>query len=271
MNDSKQIERAYEVIIYQQNDSSSSWGTREANEQNAIRVVKGWLGPEFDFAMSSEYDSPFEVVLSNKVVSTLFTLYGRKAMTPVLTAQLWQGTAIPTFNFTLELETDSNPITDIKTPVMNLLRMVTPSVGDNGLLKSPGPSVDDLLSTVGDAFGSSVDAVINQFFGSDKDSSNIGKTSNSSDDVVTSKEQSSSMVNRMIGLNGEASRLRNQISISIGRYLYFPSVVITDVQTSFKNIIEAATGFPMSATVEVSFKPLFMPTQEDLTTMFGQS
>lgn len=268
-NESKQIERAYEVIIYQQNDASSAWGTRQANEQNAIRVVKGWLGPEFDFAMSSEYDSPFEVVLSNKFVSTLFTLYGRKAMTPVLTAQLWQGTSIPSFNFTLELETDSNPITDIKLPIMNLLRMVTPSVGEDGLLKSPGPSVDDLLSTVGAAFGSSVDAVINTVTGSD--SSQVGKTSNSSEAVITSKEQATSMTNKMIGLNGESSMLRNQISISIGRYLYFPSVVITDVETSFKNMIEAATGFPLSATVQVTFKPLFMPTQEDLATMFGQS
>lgn len=268
-DESKQIERAYEVIIYQQNDTSSAWGTRQANEQNAVRVVKGWLGPEFDFEMSSEYDSPFEIVLSNKAVSTLFTLYGRKAMTPVLTAQLWQGSAIPSFSFTLELETDSNPITDIKLPIMNLLRMVTPSVGEDGLLKSPGPSVDDLLSIVGAAFGSSVDAVINTITGSDN--SQIGKTSNSSEAVVTSKEQSSSMTNKMIGLNGESSMLRNQISISIGRYLYFPSVVITDVQTSFKNMIEAATGFPLSATVQVSFKPLFMPTQEDLATMFGQS
>ena len=76
------------------------------------------------------------------------------------------------------------------------------------------------------------------------------------------------MVNQLIGVGGVSS-IRNQIAMSIGRYLYFPSIVITNVNCNFLHQIELGTGFPMSVTVDLSFKPMFLPTQQDLDTMFG--
>jgi hypothetical protein len=64
------------------------------------------------------------------------------------------------------------------------------------------------------------------------------------------------------------SIIKNKISIAIGNYLYFDSVVVTRVSQTFASNFDAATGLPHHVRVTVAFKPLFMLAQEDLDTLF---
>jgi len=59
----------------------------------------------------------------------------------------------------------------------------------------------------------------------------------------------------------------DRISIKIGNYMYFNSVVVTNVQTTFESQFDV-NGLPHYARVAVRFKPLFMITQADLTKIF---
>ncbi len=59
----------------------------------------------------------------------------------------------------------------------------------------------------------------------------------------------------------------NNISLYIGNFLFFPSVVITDVSQAY-NVLIAPDGSPSRATVNVSFRTFYIPTQGDLDQMF---
>lgn len=62
--------------------------------------------------------------------------------------------------------------------------------------------------------------------------------------------------------------IEDRISIKIGNYMFFNSVVVTNVQTTFESQFDV-NGLPHYARVAVRFKPLFMVTQNDLTKIFS--
>lgn len=61
--------------------------------------------------------------------------------------------------------------------------------------------------------------------------------------------------------------IEGNISLYIGSFLYFPSVVITDVSQTY-NVQITPDGNPARAQVNVSFKTFVIPTQDDLDMMF---
>jgi hypothetical protein len=62
----------------------------------------------------------------------------------------------------------------------------------------------------------------------------------------------------------------NNISLYIGRYLYFPSVVITDVNVTSQTLFDAI-GNPMRVELALTFKTFYIPTQRDLEVMYPTS
>jgi len=71
-----------------------------------------------------------------------------------------------------------------------------------------------------------------------------------------------------VGLSRQIiNAIDNNISIYIGNFLFFPSVVITDVSQAY-NVLIAPDGSPSRATVNVSFRTFYIPTQNDLDEMF---
>ncbi len=62
----------------------------------------------------------------------------------------------------------------------------------------------------------------------------------------------------------------NNISLYIGQFLFFPSVVITDVSQAY-NVLIAPDRNPSRATVNVTFRTFYIPTQRDLDVMFPLS
>jgi len=61
--------------------------------------------------------------------------------------------------------------------------------------------------------------------------------------------------------------LTNLISLQIGNFMYFPSVVITSVSQQYDVRLDGR-GRPIKATVSVGFRTFFTPTQDDVEKMY---
>lgn len=266
----------YEVIIYQQK-SNQNWGTQTAAAQNSQKVIKAWLPEEFTYQMTSNYESPFQQVLGNPVVGSVAGLMGKKLMSPVMTAQMWTGSETPELSLELQFETEDDPIRDVKQPILDLLDMVTPTVDSIGMLNSPGPSIlpsqslanlfDTVKSLAGGVWGTAKGTVEASTVDTAKQFTQ-GQLIDSSKTLISNRH---AMVAQTYTGTGDGNRtlIGNQISMAIGRYLFFPSIVITSVSTNILHLIEQNSGFPMSANVTLEFKPMFLPIQYDNHLMFG--
>jgi hypothetical protein len=61
----------------------------------------------------------------------------------------------------------------------------------------------------------------------------------------------------------------NNISIRIGRYLYFKSVVIVSAPiNSIMSFLDGTTGWPNQITINLTFRPTFALAAEDLSEVF---
>ena len=58
-----------------------------------------------------------------------------------------------------------------------------------------------------------------------------------------------------------------KISIKLGNYAFFDCVVITKVQQTYSSLLDSQ-GKPTHVVVELSFKPMFITTQDDLNNIF---
>jgi hypothetical protein len=61
--------------------------------------------------------------------------------------------------------------------------------------------------------------------------------------------------------------VRNPISIQIGKFLRFPSVVIENISQTYNTVFDSR-GLPVRASVEITFKTFVTPTSEDIEKMF---
>lgn len=68
--------------------------------------------------------------------------------------------------------------------------------------------------------------------------------------------------------NTGSSIVKRPISMRLGRYLFFPSIVITNVAWTFTHAMDINWGFPLHIKVSMQFKPLIVPTIEHYATMF---
>lgn len=296
-SDSKTAETiplAYAVVIYQQTSQAGQWGDRATQAQNGALMFTGWLSESFSYNAGAQYDSPFQTVVGSGL-APLLSLGGVKVMPPVLTGQIWSGSETPELSIAVELTADTDPLLEIRDPVVNLLKLVTPRLGNGGAsMLSPGPYLDP--NKVWDQLRK-VFPIVNELAPSQSTSSGEG-TQAATEQKTGTVNQRAAAKNKPASKQGEAldtseregstpsddavskavasadqrirNSLTNQISVSIGQYIYFPSVVITNVECEFHNQI-GPSGWPMQATVSITFKPMFLPTQPDLATMFGTS
>lgn len=68
--------------------------------------------------------------------------------------------------------------------------------------------------------------------------------------------------------NAVRDSLDGQISLSIGRFQWFPSVVVTSIDPEFK-MLTTEDGTPSQVQVNVSFSTMFVPTSKDINDMVG--
>jgi hypothetical protein len=237
-------------------------------------IVEAPMPESFKFDTQSAYAPMLPQGVTSGSVATAMAAFGVRLAVPALTAQLWQGSSEINLNLSLEFHTESDPVADVQTPILNLNRLVMPSINSStGLLQSPGPSLNfNQLTTIAKNAGTSLANTASNITGIGKaapQSSSMNNTSTSTNSGVGTAVNQSSTQNPQLGTSQYwKTQIANQISIRIGRYMFFDSVVITDVQQTFMSNIDAITGLPHHATVDITFRPLFMLTVEDLASVF---
>jgi hypothetical protein len=256
--------------------------TIQQNSNPAI-VIEAPIPDSFAFDVGATYEQMLpQGFTNNTIVNTAAALTGTRLAVQALTAQLWAGNTDSELSMELEFHTETDPYYDVRTPIVNLLKLTMPTIDTkSGFLGSPGPQIDfskagtifsDSASNVGSAVGSIVGeaaSIIQSVFGTTPKSSTMN---DSSSQVVDGTNNATAKALQQNPNMGTAkywnTMIKNKISISIGNYLYFDSVVITRVSQTFASNFDAQTGLPHNVRVAVAFKPLFMLAQEDLDTLF---
>jgi hypothetical protein len=236
-------------------------------------IVQAPLPETFAFDSNASYAQSLPQGPTSGAVAQVASAFGIRLAVPAMTAQLWQGASETTLTLALEFHTESDPVADVQTPILNLNRLTMPSVSSStGMLQSPGPSLNvsqitTLVKNAGTQLVNTATAVGNgqvQPTAASMTNTSVSANQGSNTPVTQSNTQ-----NPQLGSSQYwKSQVANQISIRIGNYMFFDSVVITNVQQTFMSNIDAATGLPHHATVNITFKPFFMLTQEDLSSVF---
>jgi hypothetical protein len=137
-----------------------------------------------------------------------------------------------------------------------------------GILEAPGPHVDikKLAANGSDGVSKAVSDIGNfvksggiQDTAKSLMSNPLGFASQVKDSANNiARTASSALVNSIV----------NNISLYIGQFMYFPSVVVTDVSPTF-DVVLSPDGKPMRATVNVGFRTFYVPTENDIENMFS--
>lgn len=265
---------AYLVIIKQVPDPK--------NPGQAGVTVTAPLPETLAYDTASEYATPFaQGMLSQGNIAQALSSAGMRVTTQAMTAQLWQGATENDIGLELEFQTYDDPDKDVRQPVLALLKLAAASVDTaTGLLQSPGPRIS--LEDTGRILANGLSQLTNSgkqvlngaaAVAGIEGRLNTTKTMNAQTDNLNSN-QKANVTPQFVenGLGGAAywkSLVRNQISIQIGNYAFFDSVVILNAQETKSHQIDARTGLPLHSKVSLRFKPLFLVTQQDLQQIFG--
>jgi hypothetical protein len=268
----------YQVLVQQ---------TLSNNAGSTTLTVEAPMPDSFNFDVGATYEQMLpQGLTNNKVLNIGAALLGTKLAVQAFTAQLWSGSTETELSIEVIFHTESDPVNDVRNPIVNLLKMVMPSVSSStGFLSSPGPYLDwaaagsavkttiQTAITSGEsvlgAFGSAGNSFVAGLFGKTPQSGSM--TDSNTQTTDGSNLATGQSVTQNPGIGSAAywkSLIKNPISIWIGNYLKFDSVVITNVRQTFLSNFDAQTGLPHHARVMITFKPLFMLTQGDLDSLF---
>ena len=231
------------------------------------------LPQDFQTSTRANYESSFSQLVSNNINSKFgdaAKAFGMQLTTKALSAQVWQGSTEFVFNLPLVFHAIDDEYNDVTAKLMDLHRLTLPDENAVGLLTSPGPRLnprrvaEELASASIDAARAAQKAIssgVGQAIGRLKNS-NQGSADNTSSD-----EKGSAPTSQRRPL---ISCVDNNISLAIGRYMYFESVVIEGIDVSHK-VRPLASGDMGMAEVQVSFKTFYQPTKSDINTIFVNS
>lgn len=234
-------------------------------------LVEAWLPETVGMDVNANYDAPFAQGIANQVpenVGALARFLGMSLTTQAFTVQVWQGGAFIEFQIPFIFQAESSPANDVMTPIKDLLKLTMPKdPSGGGLLEAPGPVID--LKRLSESGASAANA-ISSFAGGLSLSGLKDSFSELKSDTfgALSKFKNSAEQNIARPLSTAiVNSIKNNISLHIGKFLYLPSVVITDVSPTYDVMIGPDRN-PIRATVNVNFRTFFIPTQNDIDVMF---
>lgn len=261
------IPEEYLVVVRQ--DSITS-GTQILTQPLEVRAH---LPEEMQVDTQSDYDTPFaEGLIGNRQLQLLAQLAGWSPTVQSMTAHFWKGSSPIEISLPLTLvaQSSGNEITEA---VLMLKTMQMPSIdGDTGFLRAPGPRLEidtaaakRLWTTVQEGASAAAGIVTGNVIG-DSNAQGTKLPANSSD------VEQLSAVGRRFGTEFAASaegliKVSGKISISLGKFLYFPDVVIRGVSDMY-NITIGHDGLPQRATVTIQAVTRMTPTIKDLPTIY---
>jgi hypothetical protein len=267
----------------------------QQNSTPAI-VIEAPIPDSFAFDVGATYEQMLpQGFTDNKVVNTIAALSGARLAVQAMSMQLWSGNTDSELSMELEFHTETDPVADVQTPIVNLLKLTMPTIDTkSGFLGSPGPYLDwskastvfgNSITNIANSAGSSLGAVLGGVasvasaaintaeqamgFGTTPTPSAMTESNSQVANGANIPSAQSFQQNPQMGTAAYwNTMIKNKITISIGNYLYFDSVVITRISQTYASNFDAQTGLPHNVRVAVSFKPLFMLSQQDLATLF---
>jgi len=263
------------VIITPQNCNADFLVTITQHDQHIS--ISAPMPDTFNMDFSAEYEAPFAQALGANIPGAKLAKYGGYTLqSQVMTAQVWQGSSSTELNVMIEFHAENDPIAEVHNPIMELCKLVSPTVSDTGVfLTAPGPRIDwtkipaaaqQILTGTTDVIAAL--AASNATPGQTNDTDSQASTPTTQPNSQSTQDSTSDKKAANVALQALKSAVKNQISITIGNYLHYDSVVITNVQLTFSSTIDDATGLPVHAKADIRFKPFFMLTADDLTNMF---
>jgi hypothetical protein len=236
---------------------------------------------QVNFDVAAEYTTilPQSMAKSN-LLNGAAQMLGMKLAVQAMTAQLWNGSTNGNLSMNLEFYTETDPQTDVRAPILALMKLATPSIHSTGLLQSPGPQLDfatlgSLVQQVGSNVTSSVSAIGTSLGNVVKNLANVttGGTMSQADKDAMSANSTTTPAAQSNNPNMNTAaywknKVTNLIQIKIGNYLFFDNVIIERVGNVFTSNFDPATGLPHHVIVNIQFRPMFTLTQSDLDDIF---
>ena len=262
-------------------------------------VVSAYLPENFSSSVNSDYDTPFaEGFLSDRPNLKLgLRVAGIGTTTQVMTMQVWQGSAPMEFSIPMVFLYDNDEERDILGPVRSLMSLTLPSEirtngagltlgesglgsleGTGGVLQSPGPKLalsqitgenGEQREVTGADFASAVTG-LDAASAASNVAGEAGRVLTGTGDALAGNiNDFAANTNDLFGGLGVFgfTAIRDNISLKIGNFLYFPSVVITDVSSDYSIKLSKQRRKPISLEVTVSFRTFVTPKTEDLSTI----
>lgn len=264
----------------------------------AIHLVAD--GPqEFSFSTSSNYDSPYQSMVEERINQAVNKLpgggfaggmiqaSGTKFFTQALTAKVWTGASDTIINVPMVFQAETDADADVLSPLMKLMFLSMPREDiEGGLLSSPGPVFDfgGLFSGSTPAGipnggpGAAVNAfskaksAVTEMIDSGSKILNAGGSVGAGLDAATSAVGKA--LNKSIVAASDAikSLVKYPVTLQIGKGFKLENVVIESVTQNHRlqpvgGAYGETTGINARVVVEVTFRSFYTLTQRDIIKM----
>lgn len=240
-------------IVYQKAE------TEEQQDDGGSGVVSLYLPENFQLNFSSSYDQPFaQGIINAPGISGAAKFFGASLTSQSMSVQVWQGSTCPEFNLTFQLIAETDPVQDVLMPIKRLSKLALPGVTAAKLLSPPGPRIDPLVAA--QAASAVASGVISTIGGA-----LAGIVTQDYTAIVGSAKSAAAGAGK--ALDALIENPKNNISLYIGRFLRFPSVVIQSVSQTYDTIFDKR-GLPLKANVDVTFSTWYVPVKSDVDRIF---
>lgn len=267
--------------------------------KNTSQLIYGNLQPNFQINLSASYNSPFNTDIGGAILNAVQISSGLQAKNKAQTIQIWQGSEIPLFQLTINLETINDVNKDIRDKILTLMSFIVASedkttqmirapqmLNYDALINSASklsenknksnPQVKTTSSTPASNEPMPVALADNAGASNNTESTSGGGVMSLiskgiswfpeqlTDSSKAPSEKDDKTDDTQESIADTVQKFADgTVHIRIGNYLDFPSCVITDVSFDVKSIMDYSAGYPQSVEVQLTFKPLMLPTIED--------
>jgi len=223
-------------------------------------VITLALPENFQFNFSSSFDQPFaQGIVNAPGLSQVTKFFGASLTSQSMSVQVWQGSSCPEFNLTFQLIAETDSVKDILLPVSRLSRLVVPGVV-GGLLAPPGPRLDPKkVAEAGVVAAKSILGVGVQGGGI------AGVLTGGFEGFVPALSATATNIGN--ALDGILKEPANNVTLHIGRFLKFPSVVIQNVSQTYDTVFDKR-GLPLKASIDITLSTWYVPVKDDINTIF---
>jgi hypothetical protein len=213
-------------------------------------VVIAPMQDKTSFRVTGEWEPFIPNVMQGVINQASQMLFKQALISRYTSRRIWKGTSPISITLNLSFNSVNDTYNNVVEPVLRLLQMAAPSEAGTlskflPVLTPPGPSpfqTDDPTQNNSPVSGSVAMA-----------------------DFANWEQGIQNTIARTAPVQGARNWLNSgdNISILIGKYLTFNNVVVKEVQPTFDTAIDI-NGYPIRATVSVTFETYEIPTKETL-------